>query len=352
MPTYSISGQAVAGAMLTLAGTASAVTYANPLGAYSFTGLSAGTYTVTPSKTGLLFNPTVSTSLVITAANITGVNFLVTSLNVAGSNTTLQDIIDHVVTFGDIEPIFNVGGYTIEPARTIASSVMAAICATTFPHKWNEIQLPFFYTFSWQQDYALVNPDGSSVYGVEWLNRGVGIDINESGPPKPWVNIECGRSLQMRTGTYSSNSSIMSDPGFVVCGLPNASLYYGVWGQPEIGGPTIGNNPQAGSVYTAPTGNYSQPANPISQIIDANGNLLVITTYGTEGSTAPLAPVNAPPGTTVSGSGASTVWTVVDPFGYGVRIVDVPSQTGVVWQFRLIGQMPPVNFARVLSNGE
>jgi hypothetical protein len=70
----------------------------------------------------------------------------------------------------------------------------------------------------------------------------------------------------------------------------------------------------------------------------------VLTTYGTEGTTAPLAAVNSLPGTTVAGSGATTVWTVVDPIGLGIRIVDVPAQTGMQWQMNITGQMPPVAF--------
>src|SRR4029077_18672632 len=104
-----------------------------------------------------------------------------------------------------------------------------------------------------------------------------------------------------------------------------------------------------GSVYINPVGlidgqAISQPANPITQIQDANGNLLVLTTYGTEGTTAPLAPVNAAPGTVASGLGATTVWTVVDPNGAGFRILPVPSHTGVVWQFNIWGQALPIRF--------
>ena len=169
--------------------------------------------------------------------------------------------------------------------------------------------------------------------------------------------------------------------------------------------------------------NGSQPANPINQIQDANGNLLVLTTYGTEGTSAPLLPANSSPGLTVSGAGpsftftgvtavdagvsgtysgtiaggasnawaglkvivtgfdnvvnngtflclaststelilantaaavdihagsatstASTVWTVVDPYGQGFRVVPVPTQTGLVWQFYLTGQKRPIRF--------
>jgi hypothetical protein len=339
----SISGKAAAGATVVLSGFASASTIANPAGLFSFTGLAAGSYVVTPNKTGLTFHPA-SLNETIVSTDITGVNFTVTSRNSAGSNTTLQNIIDHVVTFAELTPVFNIGGYEDEPALTIANDVFAAICAVNFPHKWNRVNLPLYYTNSWQQDYALVNPDGSSVYNVEWLEQGVAFDINNSSLPKPYVRVETGRSLPMRTGGYTNNSTQIGDPGFLVSSLPNQDLYYGTWGAPNVGSPKLGNNPVAGSVYAVQLANTSQPANPIMQIQDANGNYLVLTTFGTEGSTAPLATPGALPGTTVSGAGATTVWTVVDPIGLGIRIVEVPSETGVLWQHNLFAQMPPVKF--------
>ncbi|SRR6266581_1838 len=264
------------------------------------------------------------------------------------SNFRIQDEIDKVRTFPLIEPIFSsVAGYPTEPALTIATDVFTAICAVNWPHKWNEILLPLFYTNSFQQDYALVNPDGTSVTNVEWLERGVAFDINNTSIPKPWTSVECGRSLQQRTGTYYNTSTQRGEPGFIVSSYPNYMLYYGTWGQTTTGNRTLGNNPVAGSVYTLPLGAISQPANPITQIIDANGNFLLLTTYGTEGTTAPVAPLNSVPGTKASGAGATTQWTVMDPNGLGIRMVEVPSQTGVVWQFNLVGQKPPVIFTNL-----
>lgn len=272
------------------------------------------------------------------------------------STFTIQNEIDKVRAFAEIEPIFDtVGGYNTEPALTIATDVFAAICSVTFPHKWNEINLPPFYTNSFQQDYVLLNKDNSSVLNVEWLERGVAFDINNSAVPKPWVEVECGRSQPQRSGTYTgggNNATSLSNPGFIVNSMPNYLLYYGTWGAPNVGTASLGNNPVAGSLYTSPIGTpanptASQPANPITQIIDANGNFLVLTQYGTEGSAAPVAPENSVPGTTCSGPGATTVWTVVDPNGMGMRILSVPSQTGNVWQFNLVGQKVPPVFTKL-----
>jgi|SRR5579859_876783 len=339
-----ISGKALAGATMVLSGAASAITTAGPTGSYAFTGLAAGVYTVTPSKPGIVFSPA-SQNATIVASDIVLNPFLGTSVGSQGSTYTIQNIVDRVQGFADIEPILNVGGFSLEPALTIANDVFNEICSVNFPHKWNRGLLPQFYTWSWQQDYALVHPDGSSVYEFEWLEKGVAINISSTQIPKPWSRIECGRDLPKRTGSFVVNGGTqVGDPGFLVSWMPNSELYYGTWGAPDINSASWGNNPKAGSVYTGPLATTAMPANPISQIIDANGNLLVLTGFGTEGSTAPLASVGALPGTTVSGSGASTVWTVVDPVGMGIRILNVPSQTGVVWQFNIDAQFVPPKF--------
>ena len=267
------------------------------------------------------------------------------------STVKLQQIVNIAESFGDIEPVLNVAGQSSGPALTIANDVMNAICGTSFPHKWNEFDLPPFYTNSYQQDYALVYPAGqptgapssfSSVTNLEWLDRGICININSTSFPKAWRNVECGRELPMATGAGWNRGE--GNPLFLAAFLPNINLYYGTWGDLNNGTQSIGNNPIAGSAYTTPLGTQSQPANPITQIQDANGNLLVLTGYGVEGSTAPIAAVSAPAGTQVSGAGATTVWTVVDPWGEGIRIYPVPSQTGVVWQFLLVAQAKPVRF--------
>jgi hypothetical protein len=71
-PTFSISGSAgTIGATVT-AGSGSATSDA--LNNYSISGLAAGTYTVTPSKSGCTFSPA-SSSVTITSSNVTGINF-------------------------------------------------------------------------------------------------------------------------------------------------------------------------------------------------------------------------------------------------------------------------------------
>lgn len=261
----------------------------------------------------------------------------------ANSNVTVQNLVDDAFRMAELQPIFNVGGSQSEPALTIMNTVMNSVCAVDFPHKDNEINIPVFYTNSWQQDYA------SSVTNLSWLERGIVIDINSQQFPKPFRNVEVGRQLQQATGSNVNTSGVgLNGIAFLVNFFPNKSLYFGTWGLGNNGNASFGNNPVSGSVYTNPLGTGNMPSNPITQIRDANSNLLVLTGYGTEGSTAPVAPASSAAGVIATpGVGATTQWTVVDPNAQGFRILPIPNQTGVVWEFNLVGQAKPVRFTKL-----
>jgi hypothetical protein len=74
-PTFSISGNAGTTGATVTAGSSSATSDASSN--YSMSGFVAGTYTVTPSKSGCTFSPA-SSSVTVTSANVTGVNFTAT----------------------------------------------------------------------------------------------------------------------------------------------------------------------------------------------------------------------------------------------------------------------------------
>jgi hypothetical protein len=256
------------------------------------------------------------------------------------STVTLQNIYDILLTYGELAPGLTKGGYGLQPMLTIADDVMQAFCDVSFPWKWNSFNLPVFYANSYQQDYAL------SLTNLAWLEDGTAIDINNDSVPKPCSWIEVGRRQSRRTSALIANN-IFRSPVFTANSIPNNQMYYGTWGLAGTGNATWGNNPVSGSVYANPLGaNESQPSNPITQIQDANGNYLILTGYGTEGTTAPVAPANSAAGTVATpGTGATTVWTVVDPYGSGIRLTPVPSASGCVWQINLVGQMKPVRFS-------
>src|SRR5260370_4089382 len=77
-PTYSISGTVsvaiVNGVTVPLSGASTASTATDPTGSYSFTGLSNGPYTITPSKPGFAFTPA-NQSATVNNANVPAINF-------------------------------------------------------------------------------------------------------------------------------------------------------------------------------------------------------------------------------------------------------------------------------------
>jgi hypothetical protein len=88
VPAYTLSGT-VTGVvrqyvLITLSGSSitTKTTQSDINGYYSFTGLAAASYTVTPSKTGYAFSPAPPT-VVISTANITGMDFIATTSSIA-----------------------------------------------------------------------------------------------------------------------------------------------------------------------------------------------------------------------------------------------------------------------------
>jgi len=68
-----------AGTLVRLSGIVNATTTARSNGQYSFSGLTSGTYTVMPSKSGFTFSPT-SEAVTIKNGNVTGVNFTIAAI--------------------------------------------------------------------------------------------------------------------------------------------------------------------------------------------------------------------------------------------------------------------------------
>jgi hypothetical protein len=131
---FSISGNLSAngaGSTVTLTGTLAQTVTADASGNYSFNGLTAGSYTVTPNRAGFAFTPA-SQAVSITSANVTNVNFTATptfsisgsiapstsgsgatlTLSGAGSSTTTADSSGNY-TFAGLAN----GTYTVTPSK-------------------------------------------------------------------------------------------------------------------------------------------------------------------------------------------------------------------------------------------
>ena len=238
------------------------------------------------------------------------------------STRTLQSVVDAVSTIGDLNPVLtNTGGFAAEPANTIASAAMNDLIAKRFNWKWNRILIPGFPLTSNQQDYASVG-----IRNIGWLESASVQDVNNTSFPKPTLPVATERDL--------TSSSYQGGLAGMVAWEQNAVLETGVW-------------PGPGSVYSNPVGSIITPTNPLTNILDVNGALLILTTYGTTGLIAPVAPAPIAPATTNYGmtvADGSCVWTVGDPGAQGFRVTPRPPQAGNVWLMRVVAQAKAVRF--------
>lgn len=235
-----------------------------------------------------------------------------------GSSTkSLQSVVDYLRLAGDLVPSLENAGYAVAPLCAIADDVMSSILGEDFPWKFNSYKCPPFYTSSWQQDYPSVNETR-----LGWLEHCVALDVNNTSLPKPRYWPVCLRDLEPTSFQQSPPSRISWEY--------NRALEYGVW-------------PGPGSVYTTPVGATQIPTNPPTAILDANGNILLLTQYGTVGNSPPLAVKGAAASATVTDG--TCVWTVCSPDAQGFRLGELPPQQGTVYLLFVVAQAKPVLFA-------
>ncbi len=150
-----VSGAVAAGVTVSLSGASSATTTTDGTGAYSFTGLANGAYTVTPSLAGYWFNPA-SLAVTVASADVAGRNFIANeirysiygivsgdaaagvtvSLSGASSATTTTSA-NGAYQFGNlangaytVTP--SLGGYWFEPASLAVTVAGASVAVSNF----------------------------------------------------------------------------------------------------------------------------------------------------------------------------------------------------------------------------
>ncbi len=243
----------------------------------------------------------------------------------ATSTLTAQQLIDYARLFSWCTPAIGVAGYNDQPALSFLQEVIQELMSESNPWKWNASKLAAFRTQPYQYDY----PTNVSQNTMGWLQAAVAVDINATSTPKIIVPLTCVHSLL---------------PTFIVARpqklswIPNAIAQTATWGG---GGRT---DPGANTVYKDPlTANGGGPgSNPIAAITDTNGNIQVVTTYGTTGATQPAWPA-ASSAAGVTTADGTVVWTVQDPNGVALRLDAAATFNSVVWEIRALYQnKPPV----------
>lgn len=229
------------------------------------------------------------------------------------STISVATMFDIVAGKGIPDPRQLPSGFGAKVSLQIAGDVMSDLIAERFNWKWNRrtIAAPF-YTNSYQQDYPL-----KGITDLGWLEDCDRVDINNTSMPKPIKQLTTRRQL--------SRTSLCFAPVSEICWMYNNQLSFGAW-------------PGASQVFS-PLVAAQTKQNPIMSMVDVNGNLLIVTTFGTTGITAPAAPAASAEGVTVTDG--SVVWTVVSPVSQGFRFNSLPGGSGPVYQIIPYYQMKP-----------
>jgi hypothetical protein len=114
---------------------------------------------------------------------------------------TIQQVVDWARTYTRMVPIVGVGGFSNEPAITIANSVIQDILSgginprtgqayAPFPWKFNRVSATPFDTVENTQEYTL-----TSVSNIGWLERVQIEEKNSTATPKPIYDIEVAQNL-------------------------------------------------------------------------------------------------------------------------------------------------------------
>ena len=238
-----------------------------------------------------------------------------------GSSTIkLVSAFDYVAARGVPDPRAGAGGYGVQLALRLGQQVMNDLIAERFNWKWNRAIAAAFLTNSYQQDYPQIG-----LQALGWLETCAVVDINNTQVPPPLGTATVRRDLARAGMTLGYG------PGGVrnqqVSWDYNRNLQFGKWPGP--------------GVTFSPLITAQVVQNPIMSMVDANGNLLIVTTFGTTANVpptnvAPLLPPNTAEGTTVVDG--TVVWTVVSPNSQGFRVFPLPGPTGPVYQFTPIYQ--------------
>lgn len=236
--------------------------------------------------------------------------------NTSASSFSVHNLIDYARVYDFAVPTVGLAGYSSQPALSFANDIMQKILAKNNPWKWNSYQVPIFYSQPYQQDY----PTSISANTMGWLESATFTDINNpAGTPTFHAQpiLQCVARIQP---TYQ-----LGWPS-EICWVMNRNAITGTW-------------PGAGTTYTNPliSQGGGPGSNPLTAILDTNGNIQVVTAYGTTGGGTPSWPSAGAQAGVVTNDG-SVQWTVQDPNGVAFRLNALSTFGSNVWQFNVTYQ--------------
>jgi len=277
LQTYSISGLITpaaggSGAVVTLSGAGNGSATADASGAFTFSGLSNGTYTLTPSRAGYTFSPT-SQSVMVNGANVT-----------TGANFTATQVTTTFTISGTISPAAGGSGATVALSGVASATTTAnASGVYTFTGLANGTYTvtPSHtgYTFTPVSQIATVN--GANVSGI---------NFTASVQTAPTFSI---------SGTISPTAG-GSGATVVLSGVVTASTTTDSSGNYSFSGLANGN-------YAVTPSHTGYTFSPTSQSAPVNGANVTGINFTATAQTAPTFSITGTISPTAGGSGATVL---------------------------------------------
>lgn len=278
-----VSGATATGVTINLTGASTATATTATDGSYSFTGLANGNYTVTPSKTGYIFNP-ITLSVSVSGANATGKNFTATAstastYSISGAVSGASDVT--ITLSGD-----NTGSVVTGAGGAYAFSGLVAGSYTVTPslagYTFSPTNIAITLTAnSTANDFtATAIPVAHSISGAVSGATAAGVTITVTGTATATATTDASGNYTVtglydgsytvtpsKTGyTFTPNSTVVTMSGANVTGknftataniAPTYTLSGAVSG-PYVEGVTITmSGDGSGTAFTNASGNYS-----------------------------------------------------------------------------------------------
>ena len=246
--TFSISGTVSpapnATTTISLSGAAISTTTASSSGTYSFSGLAAGTYAVTPGASGFGFNPTTQAAT-ITTGDVSGVNFVASAQN--GPTFTLS---------GTISPASAGSGAAVVLSGPVGATATAnSSGAFSFPvlsnGTYSVTPSKSGFTYSPTSQTAIVS--GANLTGVNFTGAAASqqihqVSLNWRASTSAVAGYNVYRSTVSGSGYVKMNTSLINALTYSDDSVSSGTTYFYVATAVDSGGDESSDSNQAVAV--------------------------------------------------------------------------------------------------------
>jgi hypothetical protein len=223
--SFAISGTigatAGSGTTVALSGTAAMSTMANASGAFSFTGLANGSYTVTPSRQGYTFSPTTQLATV-NGSDVSGINF----------TATAQTTPTYTIS-GTITPVSAGSGATVILDGTAGGTTTANSSGSfTFSGLANGTYtvIPNRSGFLFSPTQKSVTLSGANVTGVDFAGssnqQAHSVDLSWTATPSTVSGYNIYRSTVSGSQYVKINSSLVGSTNYSDSTVAGSTTYF------------------------------------------------------------------------------------------------------------------------------